>query len=272
MSWVSYSKLQTLCQALRNKFTTGEMVIANDDKSIGAHLNHTAQDGLVTISPITEDGVTPAALWVTDSAANNATELTGGTLTYVTDNGKDTEDYTSLSLVGGVVNVSGKSGAQRRITNVADPVDDNDAVNKKTVDSLPLISIIPSSASGTVSKKKASAWSVSNLFETDAPQIDIDLKAGAYLFIVQEKITSISTTIGGLSYINVLGKAAGGVVGSTTSLEQHTSGQIRVFAIPVYLSVADTTFWFMHQIWTSASTSATMTSTFTLLKVYYLGD
>lgn len=132
MSWVSYSKLQTLCQALRNKFTTGELVIANDDKSIGAHLNHTAQDGLVTISPITEDGVTPAALWVTDSAANNATELTGGTLSYVTDVGKDTEDYTSLSLVGGVVNVSGKSGAQRRITNVADPVKTSDVATKWT--------------------------------------------------------------------------------------------------------------------------------------------
>lgn len=129
MSWVSYSKLQTLCQALRNKFTTGEIVIANDDKSIGAHLNHTAQDGLVTLSPIVEDGTTPAALWVTDSAANNATELTGGTLSYVTDVGKDTEDYTSISLVGGVVNVSGKSGAQRRITNVAAPMSDYDALN-----------------------------------------------------------------------------------------------------------------------------------------------
>ena len=134
MSWVSYTKLKELCDAMRTKFISNELVIANSDKSLGAHLNIGGQDGLVTVSPITEDGVTPAALWVTDSEANNATELTGGTLSYVTNNGKATEDYTSLSLVGGVVNVSGKSGAQRRITNVATPTGDNDVANKKYVD------------------------------------------------------------------------------------------------------------------------------------------
>lgn len=130
MSWVSYNRLKSFGDSIRNKFTTNEMVLANADKSVGAHLNLGGQDGLVTMSPLTDDGVTPASLWVTDSEANNATELTGGTLSYVTDVGKDTEDYTSVSLVGGVVNVGGKDGAQKRITNVADPVNDNDAVNK----------------------------------------------------------------------------------------------------------------------------------------------
>lgn len=129
MSWVSTNKLTQLANSLRNKFTTNELVLANSDKSKGAYLNVGGQDGLITVSPMVEDGSTPAALWVTDSAANNATELTGGTLSYVTDVGADTEDYTSLSLVGGVVNVSGKNGAQRRITNVATPISDNDAVN-----------------------------------------------------------------------------------------------------------------------------------------------
>lgn len=131
MSWVSTNKLKSLGNTLRTKFTTNELVLANADKSKGAHLNVGGQDGLITLSPMVEDGVTPAALWVTDSEANNATELTGGTLSYVNNVGADDEDYTSLSLVGGVVNVSGKSGAQRRITNAADPINDNDVVNKK---------------------------------------------------------------------------------------------------------------------------------------------
>lgn len=134
MSWVSYAKLQTLCNALRNKFTSSEFVLANDAKNVGVHFNHTAQDGLVAISPMTEDGSTPAALWVTDSEANNATEITAGTFSYVTDNGKSTEDFTSMSLVGGVVNVSGKNGAQRKITNVATPTNDSDVATKKYVD------------------------------------------------------------------------------------------------------------------------------------------
>lgn len=134
MSWVSYTKLKTLCDGLRSKMVSNEFLLANSDKSKGVHVNLGGQDGLMTLSPITEDGVTPAALWVTDSEANNATELTGGTLSYVTDVGESGEDYTSLSLVGGVVNVSGKSGAQRRITNVATPTGDNDVANKKYVD------------------------------------------------------------------------------------------------------------------------------------------
>ena len=134
MSWVSYAKLQTLCNALRQKFTSGEIVLANDAKNVGVHFNHTAQDGLVAISPMTEDGSTPAALWVTDSEANNATEITAGTFSYVTDNGKDTEDFTSMSLVGGVVNVSGKNGVARKITNVATPTNDSDVATKKYVD------------------------------------------------------------------------------------------------------------------------------------------
>ena len=134
MSWVSTNKLTQLANSLRNKFTTNELVLANSDKSKGAYLNVGGQDGLITMSPMVEDGSTPAALWVTDSAANNATELTGGTLSYVTDVGADTEDYTSLSLVGGVVNVSGKNGAQRRITNVAAPIKSTDvATNWDTV-------------------------------------------------------------------------------------------------------------------------------------------
>lgn len=134
MSWVSYTKLKSLCDGLRNKMVSNEYLLANSDKSKGVHMNIGGQDGLMIMSPVTEDGSTPAALWVTDSDANNATELTGGTLSYVTDNGKSSEDFTSLSLVGGVVNVSGKSGAQRRITNVGTPTGDNDAANKKYVD------------------------------------------------------------------------------------------------------------------------------------------
>ena len=136
MSWVSYNKLNEFGKAIRNKFISNEIVVADADKTKGVHLNIGGQDGLLAMSPLNEDGVTPAALWVTDSEANNATELTGGTLSYVTDNGKDTEDYTSLSLVGGVVNVSGKNGAQRRITNVATPTGENDAATKKYVDSI----------------------------------------------------------------------------------------------------------------------------------------
>lgn len=148
MSWVSFNKLNTLCTGLRNKFTTNELVLANSDKTKGAHLNVGGQDGLITMSPMTEDGSTPAALWVTDSEANNATELTGGTLSYVTGVGTDSEDYTSLSLVGDVVNVSGKNGAQRRITNVADPVSDNDAVNQKTLLDPPLLIYTPNIIQG----------------------------------------------------------------------------------------------------------------------------
>ena len=134
MSWVSYNKLNEFGKAIRNKFISNEIVVADADKTKGVHLNIGGQDGLLAMSPLNEDDVTPAALWVTDSEANNATELTGGTLSYVTDNGKDTEDYTSLSLVGGVVNVSGKGGAQRRITNVATPTSENDVATKKYVD------------------------------------------------------------------------------------------------------------------------------------------
>lgn len=131
MSWVSYNKLNQFLNGLRTKFTTNELVLANADKSKGAHVNVGGQDGLITLSPMSEDGVTPAALWITDSEANNATELTGGTLSYVENVGAEEEDYTSVSLVGGVVNVGGKNGASKRITNVADPVNDNDAVNLK---------------------------------------------------------------------------------------------------------------------------------------------
>lgn len=271
MSWVSYSKLQTLCQALRNKFTTGEMVIANDDKSIGAHLNHTAQDGLVTISPITEDGVTPAALWVTDSAANNATELTGGTLTYVTDNGKETEDYTSLSLVGGVVNVSGKSGAQRRITNVADPVDDNDAVNKKTIDSLPVISVTTTSLSKSVTRSDGGSVGVINYWMmTGAASFTREFKKGLHIVLVSEEL--VSATSNPLYGRHILTCYSGdSIIGTHVDFLQHRTTTTSYFVIPLYFHSDTTSFYITHQVDSEVKQTA-FSSTFTLLKDYYLGD
>lgn len=185
MSWVSYTKLKELCDGLRNKMVSNEYLLANSDKSKGVHMNVGGQDGLMIMSPTTEDGSTPAALWVTDSEANNATELTGGTLSYVTNNGQDSEDYTTLSLVGGVVNVSGKSGAQRRITNVATPTGDNDAATKKYVDD------------NAVGVSNIGKLNISNLLLTNIPTSTqwIEVNQGDLYFVTSEYPTAIGSII-----------------------------------------------------------------------------
>lgn len=134
MSWVSNANIKTIMDAIRSKFVTSELVVANDDKTVGAHINHTAQDGLVTISPISETEGT-GALWVTDANAANKTELTGGTFSYVSGDG-DNESGAYLSLVGETATFGKISGTDKKlqIGNVAEPTSDYQVANKKYVD------------------------------------------------------------------------------------------------------------------------------------------
>lgn len=176
----------------RESIITTQLTLANADKSKGAHLNVGVQDGLITLSPMTEDGSTPASLWVTDSASNNATELTGGTLSYVTDVGSDSEDWTSLSLVGDVVNVSGKGGATRRITNVADPVNDNDAVNKKSMDKIPSITNSDLSVSSTGTFQSPNRYDIRNTYWVDL-DAEINLKKGINFIVAELYIENLAS-------------------------------------------------------------------------------
>lgn len=128
------TNLKEIMAFIRNKFTTSELVLANSDKTIGAHLNHTAQDGLISISPISETEGT-AALWLTDAQADNKTELTGGTFAYVV--GEDANEKGAyLSLVGNTVTFGkiGETDTKILINNIAEPETNYQVANKLYVD------------------------------------------------------------------------------------------------------------------------------------------
>lgn len=134
MSWVSQTNLKTIMTAIRNKFTTGDLVIANDDKSVGVEVNHTAQDGLVTVSPISTDASVESALHLSNGDDSKKTELTQGTLSYVTGTG-DSEEYNYMSLLGDAVTFGKKGGGNVQIGGVADPTSAQQVATKNYVDS-----------------------------------------------------------------------------------------------------------------------------------------
>ena len=138
MSWVSQANLKSIMTAIRNKFTTGDLVIANDAKDTGVELNHTAQDGLVTVSPISTDASVESALHLSNGDDSKKTELTQGTLSYVTGTG-DSEAYNYMSLLGDGVTFGKKGGGNVQVGGVATPTSDYQAANKKYVnDSSPV--------------------------------------------------------------------------------------------------------------------------------------
>lgn len=135
MSWVSQTNLKTIMTAIRNKFTTGDLVIANDDKSVGVEVNHTAQDGLVTVSPISTDASVESALHLSNGDDSKKTELTQGTLSYVTGTG-DSEEYNYMSLLGDGVTFGKKGGGNVQVGGVADPTSAQQVATKNYVDSV----------------------------------------------------------------------------------------------------------------------------------------
>jgi hypothetical protein len=147
MSWVSQTNLKTIMTAIRNKFTTGDLVIANDDKSVGVEVNHTAQDGLVTVSPISTDASVESALHLSNGDDSKKTELTQGTLSYVTGTG-DSEEYNYMSLLGDGVTFGKKGGGNVQIGGVADPTSAQQVATKNYVDSA-----IPTTPKLTLVKK-----------------------------------------------------------------------------------------------------------------------
>jgi hypothetical protein len=133
MSWVSQTNLKTIMTAIRNKFTTGDLVIANDAKDTGVELNYTAQDGLVTVSPISTDASVESALHLSNGDDSKKTELTQGTLSYVTGTG-DSEEYNYMSLLGDGVTFGKKGGGNVQIGGVADPTSAQQVATKNYVD------------------------------------------------------------------------------------------------------------------------------------------
>ena len=133
MSWVSQANLKSIMTAIRNKFTTGDLVIANDAKDTGVELNYTAQDGLVTVSPISTDASVESALHLSNGDDTKKTELTQGTLSYVTGTG-DSEEYNYMSLLGDGVTFGKKGGGNVQIGGVADPTSAQQVATKNYVD------------------------------------------------------------------------------------------------------------------------------------------
>ena len=150
MSWVSQANLKSIMTAIRNKFTTGDLVIANDAKDTGVELNYTAQDGLVTVSPISTDASVESALHLSNGDDTKKTELTQGTLSYVTGTG-DSEAYNYMSLLGDGVTFGKKGGGNVQVGGVADPTSAQQVATKKYVDNLFYTFLTSSTTSSEIS-------------------------------------------------------------------------------------------------------------------------
>ena len=133
MSWVSQANIKNIMTAIRNKFTTGDLVIANDAKNTGVELNYTSQDGLVTVSPISTSASTEAALHLSNGDDTKKTELTQGTLSYVTGSGSS-ETYYYMSLLGDGVTFGKNGGGNVQLGGVADPTSAQQVATKNYVD------------------------------------------------------------------------------------------------------------------------------------------
>lgn len=133
MSWVSQANIKTIMTAIRNKFTTSDLVIANDAKDTGVELNYASQDGLVTVSPISTSASTEAALHLSNGDDTKKTELTQGTLSYVTGSGSS-ETYNYMSLLGDGVTFGKNGGGNVQLGGVADPTSARQAATKNYVD------------------------------------------------------------------------------------------------------------------------------------------
>ena len=133
MSWVSQANIKTIMTAIRNKFTTSDLVIANDAKDTGVELNYASQDGLVTVSPISTSASTEAALHLSNGDDTKKTELTQGTLSYVTGTGSS-ETYNYMSLLGDGVTFGKNGGGNVQVGGIATPTTDYQAANKTYVD------------------------------------------------------------------------------------------------------------------------------------------
>ena len=119
--------------AIRNKFTTSDLVIANDAKDTGVELNYASQDGLVTVSPISTSASTEAALHLSNGDDTKKTELTQGTLSYVTGTGSS-ETYNYMSLLGDGVTFGKNGGGNVQVGGVADPTSAQQVATKNYVD------------------------------------------------------------------------------------------------------------------------------------------
>ena len=135
MSWVSQANIKTIMTAIRNKFTTSDLVIANDAKDTGVELNYASQDGLVTVSPISTSASTEAALHLSNGDDTKKTELTQGTLSYVTGTGSS-ETYNYMSLLGDGVTFGKNGGGNVQVGGVADPTSAQQVATKKYSDSI----------------------------------------------------------------------------------------------------------------------------------------
>ena len=133
MSWVSQANIKTIMTAIRNKFTTSDLVIANDAKDTGVELNYASQDGLVTVSPISTSASTEAALHLSNGDDTKKTELTQGTLSYVTGSGSS-ETYNYMSLLGDGVTFGKNGGGNVQLGGVADPTSEQQVATKNYVD------------------------------------------------------------------------------------------------------------------------------------------
>ena len=133
MSWVSQANIKTIMTAIRNKFTTSDLVIANDAKDTGVELNYASQDGLVTVSPISTSASTEAALHLSNGDDTKKTELTQGTLSYVTGTGSS-ETYNYMSLLGDGVTFGKNGGGNVQLGGVADPTSAQQVATKNYAD------------------------------------------------------------------------------------------------------------------------------------------
>lgn len=133
MSWVSQANIKTIMTAIRNKFTTSDLVIANNAKDTGVELNYASQDGLVTVSPISTSASTEAALHLSNGDDTKKTELTQGTLSYVTGTGSS-ETYNYMSLLGDGVTFGKNGGGNVQLGGVDAPTSIYHAVNKEYLD------------------------------------------------------------------------------------------------------------------------------------------
>ena len=174
MSWVSQANIKTIMTAIRNKFTTSDLVIANDAKDTGVELNYASQDGLVTVSPISTSASTEAALHLSNGDDTKKTELTQGTLSYVTGTGSS-ETYNYMSLLGDGVTFGKNGGGNVQLGGVADPTSAQQVATKNYVDRMFYTFLTSTSTTSVVTVASNSFSSLGINMNTNISQSQYDI-------------------------------------------------------------------------------------------------
>lgn len=227
MSWVSQADIKAIMTAIRNKFTTGDLVIANDAKDTGVELNYASQDGLVTVSPISTSASTEAALHLSNGDDTKKTELTQGTLSYVTGSG-DSETYNYMSLLGDGVTFGKNGGGNVQLGGVADPTSAHQVATKNYVDSKSGTSVKYASFSFSLTSDKSLPASSLTYLGSVTPAVYETKIIGAHIY-----------STGSVTGVNLCSMGSTNVVSifayNTTTSTKTYSASYKITGIMYYL-------------------------------------